>query len=158
MENASKALIMAAGILIGILILSLAAYLFMDFGASSSELHNRIEEQQLTEYNAQYTRYDGRNNINIYEIITVANLAKETNDKYSEYSNHDALYDVEVILRADGRTYNLENESEATKQNLINTYSVVDAEGELTSTFLFNSDIVAYHDNGRVSRVGFIKN
>lgn len=32
MENASKALIMAGGVLIGILILSLAVYLFIDFG------------------------------------------------------------------------------------------------------------------------------
>ena len=42
MENASKALIMAAGVLIGILILSLAVYLFVSFGNTSRELHKQI--------------------------------------------------------------------------------------------------------------------
>ena len=34
MENASKALLMAAGVLIGVLILSLAVYLFENFGTA----------------------------------------------------------------------------------------------------------------------------
>ena len=50
MENASKALIMAAGVLIGILVLSLAVFLFMDFGARSSEIYSQVEHNQLTQY------------------------------------------------------------------------------------------------------------
>ena len=42
MENASKALLMAGGVLIGILILSLAVYLFITFGAESKEIHAQI--------------------------------------------------------------------------------------------------------------------
>ena len=79
MENASKALIMAAGVLIGVLILSLAAFLFLDFGATSESVYSQMENQQLTQYNAQYTVYSGRKDITIYEIISIANLAKENN-------------------------------------------------------------------------------
>ena len=43
MENASKALIMAASVLIGIMILSLAVYLFATFGASSAQMHEQIQ-------------------------------------------------------------------------------------------------------------------
>ena len=38
MENASKALIMAAGVLIGVLILSLAVFLFLDFCPTSERI------------------------------------------------------------------------------------------------------------------------
>ena len=51
MENASNALIMAAGVLIGILILSLAVYLFIDFGSTASEINSQITEQQISQDN-----------------------------------------------------------------------------------------------------------
>ena len=75
MENASKALIMAGGVLIGILILSLAVYLFIDFGGKASVIHDRITSNQLTQFNAQFNIYAGRIDVTIYQIITVANLA-----------------------------------------------------------------------------------
>ena len=71
MENASEALIMAAGVLIGVMILTLAVYLFVTFGAQSQELHKEITANQLTQYNAQYNVYEGRTNITIYQIISV---------------------------------------------------------------------------------------
>ena len=43
MENASKALLMSAGILIGVLILSLAAYLFYVYGQYSADTVARID-------------------------------------------------------------------------------------------------------------------
>ena len=58
MENASKALIMAAGVLIGVLILSLAVYLFFDFASTSSELHEETRLNQVNEFNAQFTSYE----------------------------------------------------------------------------------------------------
>ena len=81
MENASKALLMAASVLIGILILSLAVYLFVTFGASSAELHKQTEENQLNQFNSQFTVYNGTN-VNIYDIITIANIATDNNIYY----------------------------------------------------------------------------
>ena len=73
---------MAAGVLIGVMILTLWVYLFLSFGAQSEDIYNKMEEQQLVEYNAQYTLYSGRNDVTIYDIISVANLAYENNKKY----------------------------------------------------------------------------
>ena len=84
MENASKALLMAAGVLIGILILSLAVYLFVSFGSTSAELHNQNEAQQIAQFNSQFTSYEGKEGLTIYDVITVANLATESN-KYYEF-------------------------------------------------------------------------
>lgn len=83
MENASKALLMAAGVLIGILIISLAVYLFVSFGSTSAELHKQNEEQQIAQFNSQFTSYEGKE-CTIYDVITVANLATE-NNKYYEF-------------------------------------------------------------------------
>lgn len=82
MENASKALLMAAGVLIGLLILSLAVYLFVSFGTTSAEIHKQNEAQQLEQFNTQFTSYVGKEGITIYDVVTVANLATESNIYY----------------------------------------------------------------------------
>lgn len=45
MENASRALIMAAGVLVGVLLLSLAVYLFTIFGNFGSEMTTQMNEK-----------------------------------------------------------------------------------------------------------------
>lgn len=82
MENASKALLMAAGVLIGVLILSLAVYLFVTFGSTSAELHKQQATDRLNEFNSQFTSYEGKERLTIYDVITVANLATENNNYY----------------------------------------------------------------------------
>ena len=99
MENASKALLMAGGVLIGIMILSLAVYLIMNFGSASAEAHRINEQNQLNEFNVQFTAYEGRNDITIHDIVTVANLARSNNDKYGFTAadrNIDGNYYIEV--------------------------------------------------------------
>ena len=128
MENASKALIMAAGVLIGILILSLAVFLFVDFGSTSSEIYDEVETRQLAQYNAQYTIYVGRENITIYDIITLANLAKENNDYYEEYTDYENTYQVRVILNANpGSNANFQNTSMEKKQELLKIHKSPEA-------------------------------
>ena len=82
MENASKALIMAAGVLIGILILSLAVYLFVSFGTTSAELHRQNDANRTNEFNTQFTKYVGSDDITIYTIVSLANIATENNIEY----------------------------------------------------------------------------
>lgn len=98
MENASKALIMAAGVLIGVLILSLAVYLFVSFGTSSAQVHKQNEENQLNEFNTQFTSYEGREDITIYDVITVKNLADENNRHYELESSTDSNFYITVKL------------------------------------------------------------
>ena len=101
MENASKALIMAGGVLIAIMIISLAVYLFTDFGTTSAEINRENTERQLTQFNTQFTTYLGRNNITVYELISVVNLAKENNSEYASvnnYANAENGYQINVYL------------------------------------------------------------
>lgn len=93
MENASKALIMAASILLGIMIISVATALFNSFGGSSREIMDEIERRQIAEFNTQFLKYYGENyntdtgkiekiKITSHDIITLTNLAKKNNIEY----------------------------------------------------------------------------
>ena len=74
MSNASQALIMAAGILIGVLILALIVTLF----ASSSSLTAKYDEakqmEAVQQYNAAFNKYLSRD-LTIHEVETIYNLA-----------------------------------------------------------------------------------
>lgn len=80
MENASKALLIAGGVLLTILVLSLAAYLFKQMGSNSSEIYAQMRENEINEFNQQFFNYDGRNDLNIQDVVTIINLAKDNND------------------------------------------------------------------------------
>lgn len=79
MENASKALLMAAGVLIGVLILSLAVFLFVNFGGTSARIHDTVQKKQLAKFNTQFTNYETKESVTIYDIVSVSNLATENN-------------------------------------------------------------------------------
>ncbi len=103
MENASKALLIAASVLIGLLIISLAVYLFITFGTQSAQMHRQIDENRLGEFNSQFTSYEGKDGLTIYDVITVANLATENNKYYEfksrgKYENKGLDYYITVIL------------------------------------------------------------
>ena len=57
MENAVKALYMAAGVLIGIMILSLAVVLFSSLQGYMEETNKQIMFNEVTRFNAKYTKY-----------------------------------------------------------------------------------------------------
>lgn len=79
MENASKALIMAGGVLIGVLVLSLGVYLFTTFGGQASSMYDEIQQQQIEQFNSQFNVYLDSNKITIYDIASMAEIASEFN-------------------------------------------------------------------------------
>lgn len=145
MENASKALIMAGGVLIGVLIISLAVYLFIDFGSTSAEINAQNAKKQLAEFNSKFTSYEGYKDkdenwqITIYNIITLAGFAKENNAYYGETSRE--KIDVKI-----GNSI-INNQSE---EYLIAQY--VGTNGTITK---FQYDGVTYNDYGRVNSIKF---
>lgn len=54
MENAARALTMAAGVLIGIMIISIAVYLFTSLGNTSSEIYSKVEQTKIDKFNSQF--------------------------------------------------------------------------------------------------------
>lgn len=79
MENASKALFIAAGVIIALMVLSIGVYLFVTFGQAAKNTYDQVEESQINQFNSQFTTYLDRTDLTIYDVITVANLATQNN-------------------------------------------------------------------------------
>lgn len=78
MENASKALLMAGTILIGILIIAIAVYLASNFSQASEAYYKRWTTEQVQQYNDQITKNfiteNGKTYVTAQGIITIRNL------------------------------------------------------------------------------------
>ena len=128
MENASKALIMAAEILLGIMIISIGVYLFNILGQYSADTTAVIEEAQITQFNEQFYRfYSGSGGsaqeCTIHDIVGVAHLANKINldnGFETEEDASDTSYYIQVDLQIGARTYrHIETMTEADLINLV---------------------------------------
>ena len=100
MENATKAMLIAAGVLIGVMILSLGAVLFSELQAYVESSHERMRFNEQNAFNSQFTKYEGITST-IQDVVTAASLAYQNNVDYnadeSERRNDFSLY-VAVYL------------------------------------------------------------
>ena len=78
MENASKALIIAGEILMGIILLTIFAYMFSNMGKVSEQYSETIENHNLEEFNTKFSVYLNKE-LNIQDIITIHNLIEDIN-------------------------------------------------------------------------------
>ena len=130
MENASKALIMAAEILIGVMIISAGVYLFNIFGDYSADSTKKIEQAQIDTFNDQFLKYysgttatDGTSGTiikcTIHDIVNLANLAKKNNIEFgleneSGYASNTRYIQIDI-----NRNKNLEKKKEEQLTELI---------------------------------------
>ncbi len=125
MENASKALLMAAGILMGILVLSLIVYIYATFSDNTQKNIKQMELNNLTAFNSKYLSYDGREDLTYYDIANVATMARNDNK-----NNEEQIY----VIRMSNRTspgvtppnslplYNLSNITDARSTSQYNEF------------------------------------
>ncbi|MBR3254790.1 MAG: hypothetical protein IKF97_00970 [Clostridia bacterium] len=98
MENASKALLMAAGVLIGIVLLTMFVYLFLSYSETNQSLQTQIELGQIQSFNNKYLAYDRLENLTAYDINTVVNMANDNNDYYGVTEKTDTNYYIAVYV------------------------------------------------------------
>lgn len=148
MENASKALIMAAGVLIGVMIISLGVYLFYTFSSSASQVHRENEQAQLDQFNSQFLKYNGLN-VNIYDVVTIASLAKENNEEYGLTSKTNNNFYIQVIFPGKG---NIEKNNNDKNIELIKENNKTTGTNKELQTFKCTVSI-----NGNTARVDSIR-
>ena len=159
MENASKALLMAAGILISMMVISLALYLFITFGNASKNTHKKNEENQLAQFNSQFTSYANKSEgVNIYDVITMANLAKDNNENYglTKSDEGENSYYIAVCFRDfyNTRYDNLENNTQDQYNELIKKHSnLASIEKEKIIQKTYNCKVDISNVTGRVYKV-----
>ncbi len=115
MENASKALIMAGGILIAIMVASLFVYLFTTYGSQAKDMYDRIYERQKTEALNEYTQYEGTTENTIYDVVTVINKAQDNNESLNLTSGQRGYITVKITNGAS--IYGINNSSLQTVDN-----------------------------------------
>ena len=76
MENASKALLMAGGILVGVLILALMVTLLLSSRELSTEYEQTKQTEAVQQFNVNFTKYLGQN-LTIHQVITITNFANQ---------------------------------------------------------------------------------
>ena len=82
MENASKAILMAGGMLLTILIVSLLVFAWNTFSNYYSQKDSIDEIDDVTEFNLQFTNYD-RNDVSGYELLSLINQVIDYNMRKS---------------------------------------------------------------------------
>lgn len=106
MENASKALIMAGGMLIALIIISILVVLFGNIGDVYYEQGESLTVEQLEEYNRKFAVYNNTKGLYGSELLSLANLADEYNAKLLDsvggdkknqfYTNNELKIDVDI--------------------------------------------------------------
>ncbi len=146
MENASKALIMAAEILIGVMIISIGVFLFNTLGSYSAKTTSQMEETQITQFNNQFLKFYGTSGgetikCTIHEIVGLVNLAKKNNadNGFTEVQTaSDSSYYIQIDLSIGLRTIrNLEALSQEELINLIKENDITTNEAGETVTKYF---------------------
>ena len=104
MENASKALIMAGGMLLAILIVSLLVYAWSLFSKYQSSQDDLTDIEDTAKFNEQFTNYQ-RDNVKGYDILSLANKVTDYNYRKSKSNNtNDENYvpiTIEIYLTDD---------------------------------------------------------
>ena len=100
MENASKALIIAGGVLIGVLILSMFVYVFRSAANTNKNYDEKKAKEQLEAYNAEFEVFN-RNNNTIMDLLTVINLAYDTNVS----CDYDPQNNIEILIKISENKY-----------------------------------------------------
>lgn len=155
LENASKALLMAAEVLIGVLVLSLGVYLFITYSQTSKEIGRRTEEQQVQNFNATYTSYLDRKDLTIYDIRTIVNSAKENNTKYTDVDGN-IIDGYKIIVKLNN--VELQNKDDDYLNNLAEQDRTAIVNGSASLPTYTCTKVLTENENGRVSQVIFIKN
>lgn len=137
MENASKALIMAAGVLLGIMIISIGVALFTSFSEFSRSTLAKVEDAKIAEWNNNYLKYYGEISyieegkvvtepikVTAHEIVTVANHASQNNMNYNlqnQTKYDENTYYVQVKV---GKIANFEKQTEESKNQFLKDNSL----------------------------------
>ena len=80
MENANKAMLIAAGVLMAILIMNVMIYVFSSMGSQASGLYDTFEQKDIDRYNYQFLKYENKEKLKIQDVVSIINIAKDNNE------------------------------------------------------------------------------
>ncbi len=130
MENASKALLIAGGVLIAIIIISMFIMMYNRMASIQKAQEEQTKMEQLAAFNAEYEAYNKKVMYGT-DVITVINKAIENNNRYS--GNEDYI----IIVKLDGN-------------EMTSSSSLIGTDKEQT---IFECSKIEYNDLGRICNI-----
>jgi hypothetical protein len=98
MENASKALVLAGGILLAMMILALLVYMLNAMSDFQNNQDTRLSTRQIESFNKTYLAYD-KTIMHGIDIITLVNKAMEHNRTVGAISTNPDAHYINIIIR-----------------------------------------------------------
>lgn len=98
MENASKALMMAGGVLLAIALLSFMMYIFKVMALNSANIYNEYDTADINQFNQKFLNFEGKTDLLAQDIVTAINYAND-NDRTGAMPVH-------VTVKLDGTSVN----------------------------------------------------
>jgi len=153
MENASKALLIAAGMLVAVLVASMFALFFSTISEYSKQYEETRQAQNIQEFNAQFTQYMKPEGSSAQDIVSVYNLA--------EYYREKEGIEVKVFVGAHELPENSDKPfpGNLTSEEFINTNTNVSNQFDPTTNKSqykinnFTANIT--YDNGMINSIEF---
>ena len=139
MENASKALLISAGILIVMLVVTLLIFgwrSYSDYFLKKQELENI---DNLAKFNEQFESYE-RDDVMGYELLSLANKVADYNERYSNYkddtTNEKARNDknytpIKVVINIDSTTREKMSYDQTNRLFKLNVYEQSSTKNEI---------------------------
>ncbi len=170
MENASKALLMAAGVLLGLMILVVAGFLFTSLGAFSQNAENDRIAQQTAKFNYNFIKFEGSKEVTAHDIVSIANLARENNKNYEveDIAVADRPYSFYITVTVNGvgvlTDKNALGNYKTSLDDFINQYSShietnsETGEQESKTTYFTCTNVTISNSTKRVSSITFSLN
>ncbi len=160
MENATKALLIAAGVLIAIMVISALVLMFDRISEVSQTEQDALVAQQLTEFNREYEAFN-RRDLWGGQIISVMNKMLDNNNKYATLDEDNYMMDISVKFTVIDDFFN--KKKEGTTYSTLVSFSQKFAEAQRTEDQLtelkrklFKCVSVEYNEEtGRVQKMYF---
>lgn len=168
MENASKALLMAGGILIAVLTIALVIQVFSSISHNYKAQDDIEAVEQITAFNKEYESYN-RKLLRGTDIISVCNKAISNNNKYSDVPENQITIKFKMeetlvyhkVKTQDGKTKieSYENKFFKDTEYAMDNYAEITGDKEAFQDFkrrVFDCINVTYReDNGRIQSMTF---
>ena len=158
MENSANAILIAAGVLIGLMVLSVAISLYSSLRGYVEGTQDDINNAVLQEFNEQFLKYIGDEYtvvvLTIQDVVTAANLAYENNQQYGLEEYNPSNNYITIKLSGHG---NPEYDDTNLEKN-INGKSTKLLDNGVKNKYTYKCEEVKINPNtGRVSEVRFKK-
>lgn len=142
MENATRALTMAGGILIALMILGALFLMFNNLSSYQNQNDTSTKSTQIAEFNNQFEPYNKKDNLTLMELHSVYNKVNSNNTKNPEYK-------IEMIYE-----FNSNHEDGNLKENFKSNFTAIEEAEKMNNTFscinIENKGV-----DGRISKIVF---